>query len=89
MRLLEHFGATQIEAATCILVASIFELGVLMNRTIGVVADSFHPKLDEASVLLGDIARHDRALGCSKSHRISWVFGPPRRIEWRAKLKRA
>jgi ABC-type Mn2+/Zn2+ transport system permease subunit len=60
MQLLEHFGATQIEAAACILVASIFELGVLMNRTIGVVADSFHPKLDETSVLLGDLARHNR-----------------------------
>jgi hypothetical protein len=43
MRLLEHFGATQIEAAACILVALIFELGVLVNRTIGVVADSFIP----------------------------------------------
>jgi hypothetical protein len=49
----------QIEAAACIIVAAIFALGVFMNRTIGVVADSFHPKLDEAIVLLGDIARHD------------------------------
>jgi hypothetical protein len=60
MRLLVHFGATQIEAAVCILVAAIFALGVLLNRTIGVAADSFHPKLDEAILLLGDIARHDR-----------------------------
>jgi hypothetical protein len=60
MRLLVHFSATQIEAAACIIVAAIFALGVLMNRTIGVAADSFHPKLDEAILLLGDIARHDR-----------------------------
>jgi hypothetical protein len=28
-----------------------------MNRTIGVVADSFHPKVDEAILQLGDIGR--------------------------------
>jgi hypothetical protein len=60
MRLLVHFGATQAETAVCILFAAIFELGVFMNRTIAVVANSFHPKLDEASVLLGYLARHDR-----------------------------
>jgi len=59
----EKRGLSQIEAVGCTVTAAIVWLSFLVVKVMGVVGDSFHPKLDRIEGQLSDIAQN------TESHR--------------------